>query len=367
VGKCAKTSAAWDIPSSSAPHQAPSLPGSRASLSVFIALSEVTSDSGPTNLYPMTHDFAFHHMTWLSPKSAEPPILGSRECVLAAPLAPGDALVMDSRLWHCGGGNTSEKRRSLMVVSFVSAHGSRPKGSTYSLLDGLEGVRLSELSSLEVGQSGHGASATRHELTERATVARAAAAAASAQASEAAAVSGEAQEQAQTGAGETLADVDVAAVGAPQLISMSSEMSELSLVNSTAPASAGGESAAPEEEASSSGEPLSTDRVSPREEAVEAPTVAGVALVEAALPYPAAVQLFQLAETLPADDLVVKKCLDELRSALQGSAEQQAGRVMVSPALLRQLGAFRLLGPHLRASSRWGQMQQAVDRVLASA
>jgi hypothetical protein len=60
-------------------------------------------------------------------------------------LATGDALVMDSRLWHQGTANRSDRRRSLLVLSFLSGDGGRPRGSTYSLLPGIHPPRLSDL------------------------------------------------------------------------------------------------------------------------------------------------------------------------------------------------------------------------------
>ena len=53
---------------------------------------------------------------------------------------------MDSRLWHCGGANQSDARRTLLVASFLSRHGHPPYGSTYSLLEHLTGqLTLREL------------------------------------------------------------------------------------------------------------------------------------------------------------------------------------------------------------------------------
>ena len=40
-------------------------------------------------------------------------------------LEAGDAVIMDHVLWHRGGANTSEQRRTLLAVSFVAADASR--------------------------------------------------------------------------------------------------------------------------------------------------------------------------------------------------------------------------------------------------
>lgn len=45
----------------------------------------------------------------------------------------GDAALMDSRLWHSGGANSSSQRRCLLVVSFGDG-ANLPDGSTYSIL-----------------------------------------------------------------------------------------------------------------------------------------------------------------------------------------------------------------------------------------
>lgn len=50
----------------------------------------------------------------------------------------GDAYMMDSRLWHRGGSNESKLRRRLLYVTFGVPH-CRPEGSTYSILDEMEG------------------------------------------------------------------------------------------------------------------------------------------------------------------------------------------------------------------------------------
>ena len=42
-------------------------------------------------------------------------------------------------------------------------------------------------------------------------------------------------------------------------------------------------------------------------------------------------------------------------------------RVHVPLAVLQTLKLFRVLGPHLRATSRWGELQRAVDAQLPAA
>ena len=54
-------------------------------------------------------------------------------------LSSGSCVVMDSRLYHCGGGNVADTPRCLLVVSFARAADALPRGSTYSLLPELAG------------------------------------------------------------------------------------------------------------------------------------------------------------------------------------------------------------------------------------
>jgi ectoine hydroxylase-related dioxygenase (phytanoyl-CoA dioxygenase family) len=100
-------------------------------ITVFMPLQAVDTTMGPTVTLPGTHTAAGHAafaamgQGMLDDTDAHPP--------WAFVGAAGDALVMDSQLLHCGGGNTSPRRRRLLYASFHVPF-NRPKGSTFSLL-----------------------------------------------------------------------------------------------------------------------------------------------------------------------------------------------------------------------------------------
>ena len=100
-------------------------------ITVFMPLQTVDTTMGPTITLPGTHTAAGHAafaamgQGMLDDADSHPP--------WAFAGAAGDALVMDSQLLHCGGGNTSPRRRRLLYASFHVPF-NRPKGSTFSLL-----------------------------------------------------------------------------------------------------------------------------------------------------------------------------------------------------------------------------------------
>ena len=106
-------------------------------LTCFVALEDIDPAMGPTHVWPETHTPAFHR----SMQEEGPLVFRHRRSVAIAPMRCGDCMLMDSRLWHCGGANVSQsppRRRHLLVLSF-GARGAFPDGSTYSLLSHLEG------------------------------------------------------------------------------------------------------------------------------------------------------------------------------------------------------------------------------------
>ena len=144
--------------------------GSGASLfTVFIPLQDIDMDMGATCLIPGSHTSVEAHQAFAEDRARHDedekqkgksgpmrPYLGerllqdpSRECRVFAGTA-GDAVVMDSRVLHCGGENTSNKRRRLLYVTFhcgtaLSSSGEagvakRPAHSTYSLLEEYAGM-----------------------------------------------------------------------------------------------------------------------------------------------------------------------------------------------------------------------------------
>jgi hypothetical protein len=104
----------------------------------FIALQDVEPAMGATWVIPGTHTEARHHEL----RDQGPERSKKRQAASAAAVQmtckSGDAFLMDSRLWHHGGGNTSDSRRRLFYVTFGVPY-CHPKGSTYSILDELAG------------------------------------------------------------------------------------------------------------------------------------------------------------------------------------------------------------------------------------
>ena len=91
------------------------------------------------------------------------------------------------------------------------------------------------------------------------------------------------------------------------------------------------------------------------------------ALVEApraSLPMAAARQLLSLAVTLPDDEPRARQCRETLLAAKAEAESAGALDVQVPIGVLRVLCQFRVLGPHLRATSRWAALQRWVDAVL---
>jgi ectoine hydroxylase-related dioxygenase (phytanoyl-CoA dioxygenase family) len=79
---------------------------------VFIALQDVTEDMGPTVFIPGTHTAEAHS----SLRHNRDNFLASSSYARAL-LSAGDAVVMDSRLMHCGDGNIASTRRVLMYFT----------------------------------------------------------------------------------------------------------------------------------------------------------------------------------------------------------------------------------------------------------
>ena len=95
------------------------------------------------------------------------------------------------------------------------------------------------------------------------------------------------------------------------------------------------------------------------------PPMAAEADEYADMPLAAVKLLARLAATLPPDEPRAKQCHTALEAA-QGVPGGEAGTVKLSIAVLRQLSNFRVLGPHLRASPRFGPLQRCVDAAIAS-
>mmetsp|Transcript_41072 Transcript_41072/g.76399 ORF Transcript_41072/g.76399 Transcript_41072/m.76399 type:complete len:432 (+) Transcript_41072:72-1367(+) len=110
-------------------------------LTVFVALQETTPEMGPTLLFPGTHDDPFLQQ-WLSilpGADRSPEQFGGG---LSAHCAAGSAILMNSRLLHCGGTNLPEKqggsRRRFFYLTWQKPHNTN-HGSTYTLMEELVG------------------------------------------------------------------------------------------------------------------------------------------------------------------------------------------------------------------------------------
>ena len=99
-------------------------------ITCFIALQDIKSDMGPTIMVPRTHNDATAHER-LSGKLEMPAreaalgamhgtnatAAGLKLAVMQCTINEGDCVMMDSRLFHCGGSNTSSHRRRLAYFS----------------------------------------------------------------------------------------------------------------------------------------------------------------------------------------------------------------------------------------------------------
>lgn len=94
---------------------------------MFFALHGILEETmGPTRFCPNTHaPRYFPDERWIPPTPAR---VAERPSVWFA-LNAGDAVLMDSFTWHCGGANTSERPRTLLAVTFVERHGGAASGS----------------------------------------------------------------------------------------------------------------------------------------------------------------------------------------------------------------------------------------------
>jgi ectoine hydroxylase-related dioxygenase (phytanoyl-CoA dioxygenase family) len=124
-----------------------------ALLTVFVALQDITCGMGATEVVPGTHCAAAHVLLNSESNREENKKLqalraGGFGTQTEVTLSTGDVFVMDSRLVHRGGANSSENRRALLYSSFAVPNNA-PGGSTYSLLDELAGGRKFRVSNLE--------------------------------------------------------------------------------------------------------------------------------------------------------------------------------------------------------------------------
>ena len=80
---------------------------------IFIPLSDVTKEMGPTEIRPGTH----YHTRNLAPMMLAARARKTLRSPQMPPLAVGDILAFDYRILHRGRANTSEKDRSILVLT----------------------------------------------------------------------------------------------------------------------------------------------------------------------------------------------------------------------------------------------------------
>lgn len=90
-------------------------------ITCFIAVQDILDEiMGPTCFIPDTHlPRCFPNKTWLPPTFENGLIDKDQKWF---PLKAGDAVLMDSTTWHCGGSNMSEKKRVLLSFSCTQAN-----------------------------------------------------------------------------------------------------------------------------------------------------------------------------------------------------------------------------------------------------
>ena len=105
-------------------------------LVVFVALSSISRAMGPTTFLPGTHTADAHEVFHRQGAAAAARLVGRTEA--EAPLLEwGDALVMDTRVLHCGGANRSSSERTLFYFTFRRAGEPEPALRHSSLREGL--------------------------------------------------------------------------------------------------------------------------------------------------------------------------------------------------------------------------------------
>jgi len=100
---------------------------------------------GPTHVWPATHTVE-HHATLWSTHTGLKLFVADADKAFGVEhknmtLRKGDLVMYDSRIMHCGGANTSQKRRSVFVVSTMGP-GIRPDGTTWTMLRSLRNMLM---------------------------------------------------------------------------------------------------------------------------------------------------------------------------------------------------------------------------------
>ena len=102
-----------------------------AVLTAFVALQLIDESMGPTTFLPSSHCEADHSTFNLKGDGGEEAFLAMlrSRCTYRGMLASGDATLFDSRVLHCGGANTSPRRRVLFYASFRAREAKAPPGT----------------------------------------------------------------------------------------------------------------------------------------------------------------------------------------------------------------------------------------------
>ena len=87
-------------------------------VTMFLALHNIVDESlGPTRFYPETHKPEFYSdKKWVAPTEDAVKEKGEYDWYK---LNAGDAIIMDQCTWHGGGANTSNRKRTLLSLSFT--------------------------------------------------------------------------------------------------------------------------------------------------------------------------------------------------------------------------------------------------------
>ena len=133
-GVLVELSSIISLPASSAqPVHADTTDDEASIVTIFIALQDISLEMGPTLVWPRTHSRV---ACLIDPAPVQWPCAAARarsQESTPATLRAGAALVMDSRLAHCGSANTSDVARVLLYFSFRRVDNCG-EGSTRSLL-----------------------------------------------------------------------------------------------------------------------------------------------------------------------------------------------------------------------------------------
>jgi len=114
-------------------------------IAIFVALQDVTADMGPTLMLPQTHSDPSYWQKAIK-ESETLRLLDDAEYlqeVLSTPplkactVSSGTAMVMDTRLLHCGGANCSAARRTLLYLTFTKSKDFQELPSENLLEDGV--------------------------------------------------------------------------------------------------------------------------------------------------------------------------------------------------------------------------------------